>query len=118
MYLWNIEKLKSKLTASPLTEREVLPYFLVFLGLYGLVPLIPIEGMNFWDYVGGAWSLVLTLLGSIYLYFKNGGSSGHYFLQRYFAVGWVVAVRWAAIFIPIFITYVFFFGFSESTTWH
>jgi hypothetical protein len=34
VYFWRIEKLKSKLKASPLAEREVLPYLIAWLLSY------------------------------------------------------------------------------------
>lgn len=61
MYFWRIEKLKSKLTARPLTDREILPYLLIFMGATSLVPIFPVESMSFWDYVGVTWTLLLAV---------------------------------------------------------
>jgi hypothetical protein len=65
---------------------------------------------------------LLAAVGTIYIYRQNGGAGGQHFLQRYFAVGWVVALRWLAI---IVVAAVAFFvmlevvGIStDSTSWY
>ena len=52
MYFWRIEQLKDQLIARPLSDREALPYLLVFVGLTAALGFIPGEGLNVWDHVG------------------------------------------------------------------
>ncbi len=105
MYFWNIEGLKSKLTAALLTDREVLPYFIVFLVLMMGLEFLPPEKMNLWDYLTTAYAILISIFGTLYLYRKNGGSAGVHFIQCYMAVGWVVGVRWMALVLPLFFVF-------------
>ena len=53
---------------------------------------------------------------------QNGGADGEHFLQRYFAIGWVVAVRWGGLLALAMIAHMTlleaFGAASDSTTWH
>src|SRR5258706_5406001 len=118
MYFWRIKDLKAKLQERPLTEREVLPYLLVYLVLTAATTVFPMETMNSWDYVIATGVLVLTVAGTVYTYQCNGGANGSHFLQRYFAIGWVVAVRWAAVVVPLFIVLTAILGIPKDTNWH
>ena len=121
MRFWRVDVLKAEMCIKPLDEREVLPYLLVYVTL-SAVSSFPTDDFNLWDGVGEVSSVVLTFFGSIFIYFSNGGAAGRHFLQRYFAVGWVVAFR----FIPVAILaacvmyYVIdeFGMWVEETTWH
>lgn len=122
MYFWRIEKLKSEMAARPLSEREALPYLVVFVGLCAAVGYIPQSVANVWDGLGAFWSVALAVLGTIYIYRQNGGADGRHFLQRYFAIGWVVAIRWLAIVILAAVAFSALIEFlgneSEETTWY
>lgn len=122
MYFWRIEKLKTELAARPLSERETLPYLIVFVGLSTAVGYLPQTMSNVWDALGAAWSVAVAVVGSIYIYRQNGGADGQHFLQRYFAIGWVVTVRWLVVLIVVGVA---FFGTlaavgadTESTHWY
>ena len=122
MYFWRIEKLKTEMAARPLSEREALPYLVVFVALSSAVAYIPQTTHNLWDGLGGVWSVLLAAVGTIYIYRQNGGAGGQHFLQRYFAVGWVVVVRW---FVVLILVAVAFYGTlaavgadTESTHWY
>ena len=73
MYFWRIEKLKTQMAARPLSEREALPYLVVFVGLSAAVSYIPQTMSNVWDGLGAACSIALALVGTIYIYRQNGG---------------------------------------------
>lgn len=49
MYFWRIEKLKSEMAARLLSQREELPYLVVYGALAALVMAVPATGFNFWD---------------------------------------------------------------------
>jgi hypothetical protein len=115
MHFWRIEELKNKLKEKPLTEREALPYFLIYSALTTLVSILPTEETNFWDYVDVVSALIVTLAGTVYTFRCNGGTEGSHFLQRYFAIGWVVVLRWGVVVFPLFILVL---GVTEETTWH
>ena len=118
MYFWRIDRLKARLIAQPLTDREVLPYLLIFMGLTTLVAVFPPPSMNVWDYAIGLGTVVLTFIGTVYAYRCNNGAQGQHFLQRYFALGWVIVVRLLAVTLPL--TFVLFAILStpDGTTWH
>ena len=110
------------MAARPLSEREVLPYLVVFVGLYAAVGYIPHTITNVWDGLGAVWSITLAVVGTIYIYRQNGGADGQHFLQRYFAISWVVTIRWLVI---LFLAAVAFFATltmlgseAEETTWY
>jgi len=122
MYFWRIEELKAEMAARPLSEREVLPYLVVFVSLYAAVGYIPQAFTNIWDGLEAFCSIALAVLGTIYVYGQNGGASGQHFLQRYLAIGWVVTLRWLVVFIlaaVAFFTLMTVLGReTEETTWY
>jgi hypothetical protein len=122
MYFWRIEKLKREMALQPLSERETLPYLVVYAGLTAAVLYVPQELNNAWDYVGAGLNVLIAILGVIHVYRKNGGANGHHFLQRYFAIGWVVALRWS---VMIILLSIMFYGLLlwlgdelEETFWY
>lgn len=93
---------------------------LVFLILPLVITIFPKPAPNQWDYLAFGWSVALAFAGTFYIYWQNGGSKGEYFIQRYFAIGWVVAVRWFAWVLPVGIVYYTVLGDPEieQATWH
>ena len=122
MYFWRIEQLKTEMAVRPLSEREAFPYLVVFVALSSAGAYIPQTTQNLWDGVGAVWSVLLAVVGTIYIYRQNGGASGQHFLQRYFAVGWVVAIRWLVVFIlaavVFYATLAAVGADTESTHWY
>ncbi|MEM8782713.1 MAG: hypothetical protein AAGE65_07625 [Planctomycetota bacterium] len=100
MYFFRLGSLKRQLNQRPATDREALPYLLVYAGL-GVLATAPVPGSNAFDYAGVFGSTAIVVLGSLYAYRRNGGASGSQFLHRFFMVGWVVALRWALIGIAV-----------------
>ena len=124
MYFWQLGRLKRKMVARPLSEREILPYLLVYLPLTTAIAFIPEFSANVWDALSALSSTILTLVGTFYIYRQNGGANGQYFLQRYLAIGWVVTLRWLLIFIVTIVILTILLElagistFSEETTWY
>lgn len=122
MYFWRIEELKTEMAARPLTEREVLSHLVVCASLLAAVGYIPQAITNVWDGLGAVWSVALAALGTIYIYRQNGGADGQHFLQRYFAIGWVVTLRWFLILVLVAVacfTLLAVLGSEqEETTWY
>ena len=119
MYFYDITSLKDRLTTGPLPERESLPYLVVFVTLTAVVMYLPFPPENAWDYIEVAFSLFVSIFGTIYLYRANGGEKGRDFIHRYIVLGWVVALRFISLFIPVAIViYVVgsFFGVSSEQT--
>lgn len=91
--LWNISRLKENLARGQVTERHVLIYvLLVCLWITGLGFQFEKE-IGFWTQVDGVLFTLFTLLGTLYLYRKNGGSRGDDFLLRLVALHAVFGLR-------------------------
>ena len=101
MYFWRIERLKREMAIRPLSESETLPYLVVNTTLVTALSYIPDTFSNVWDTLSAIFSTFLAVVGTIYIYRQNGGADGQYFLQRYFAISWVVTLRLLMIFIAI-----------------
>ncbi|GDY09318.1 MAG: hypothetical protein DWI21_07485 [Planctomycetota bacterium] len=102
MHFWRVENLKSELASRPMTDREVLPYFVVNAVLTSLSFAFPSSEFNLWDLLSTSWSIGLAVFGTIYLFHQNGGLTGTQFPQRFVAIGWVVGLRWCAWIIPLY----------------
>lgn len=122
MYFCKLEKLKREMAVRPLSESETLPYLVVYVTLITAVGYIPHTSSNVWDTLSALFSTVLAVIGTIYIYRQNGGANGQYFLQRYFAISWVVTLRWLLIGIIIFSISLILIELasvlSEETTWY
>ena len=122
MYFWRIENLKTDLAGRPLSDREALPYLVVYVVSAALASSLPQMTSNGWDNLGAALSVTVALCGTIYIYQQNGGAHGQYFLQRYFAIGWVVTVRCLVIIvvllIALFSTLEVLGLLTDATTWY
>lgn len=103
MYFWNIECLKEEMATAPLTDRQVLPYLVITLAGLVLGPSGMGTEWNVWDYACVALSTTLAIFGTIHVYRCNGGEHGRHFLQRYFALGWVVMIRLVVFATPVLV---------------
>ena len=102
MYFVRTQPLKDKLRSRSLSDREALPYLLVFSGLTALVGSVPlIEGFNRWDFASATLSVVFAIAGVVYSYKCNGGREGFDLIQKYVVLGWVVSIRCLLPFIPL-----------------
>lgn len=93
MYILNIKALKKDLVNGPLPEKETIKYLLPFLLFTGLGSIFHSKHYDTWSFIWGLSSFAITLLGTLYIYKINFGSSGVNFLQRYLVVGLVVGIR-------------------------
>jgi hypothetical protein len=93
MRFWRIEQLKAEMRAKPLSDRESLPYLLFYVALAAVASGLSDANPNLLDAMGTFLSVVITIAGTITIYRQNGGIHGQFFLQRYFAIGFVVGVR-------------------------
>lgn len=101
MYFVKYQPLKQRLQARLISDREALPYLIIFAGLTALVGSLPImDGYNFWDGISASLSVIATVGGVLYAYYKNGGANGFDLIQKYVILGWVVFVRVFIVLIP------------------
>ena len=105
MYFWKIEALKTDIREGNLTEKQRFIYAFIYVfsceALLNLAVFTPNLGFNMWDGVYSVSSLIIMTVGILLAFKANGGSFGTDFLGKYFSIGFVVAIRFAVILIPI-----------------
>jgi hypothetical protein len=121
MRFWRITQLKAEMRVQPLSERESLPYLVLFVASSSLVMGLPQSGFNAFDALDTLLSVMIAIVGTIFVYRRNGGIHGEYFLQRYLAIGFVVGVRCIvallALMIPMIIALDTLGMLSDQTSW-
>ncbi len=106
MYFVRYHRLKEKLRNRSVSDREALPYLVIFTALMALVGAFPVvDGFNDGDLVSGFLSFVFAIGGVFYAYKSNGAQEGFDLIQKYVVLGWVVAVRCLLVFIPLAIAF-------------
>lgn len=110
MYFWNIRNIKEEIREEKLSEKDKFIYLFIYLVLSyttsEVMSIWPLEIRNLWDNIFSISSLAICLLGTLYAFRANGGSSGKDFLGKYFSIGFVVGIRFLVISIPLFIAIV------------
>lgn len=105
MYYWKVESLKEDIVNGAFTDKQLIPYMVLYVGLYALsmeiTGYLPYEHVNNWTYILSVLSVLIPITGTIYAYKCNGGSNGKNFASKYFSIGFVVSVR--------FLIYLIFF---------
>ena len=120
MYFWKIEKLKEDIRTNQLTEKDRFIYALIYLvlGAIGLevMMLMPLEDGNIWDLISSIANVLIVALGTLYAFKANGSNGGSDFLGKYFSIGFVVAIRFLAYAIPLFVLLFiyYFYAFGEE----
>lgn len=110
-YLWSTRYITSLLRTEHVSDAATFRYFLAIMAFdwfqFTLIATTPTPSISLWSTVGSWSTFAVTVLGLLYLYRMNGGSTGKKFLQRYFplsvTVGWkfVVAMFVVLWFIPV-----------------
>ena len=127
MFFWKINLLKQRLISEGLSQKHLFIYMFIYVVLGELVLEvlynISIEGLNEYDYAQSVVNFIVICLGTFLIYRANGGSHGKQFAERYFSIGFVIAIRFMALLIPVFIA-LGFIWFNEpidselTTTWY
>jgi hypothetical protein len=110
VYFWRIARLIEQLRRGPLEQRAALLYILAWLVLWTALTLSPVVAQLASSYPGD-WAsflviLVSTVLGTLAAYSANGGAHGSDFAARYFAIGWVLAIRLIILLLlPLFVLF-------------
>jgi uncharacterized membrane protein len=120
MYFWNIKALKNDIKENNFKDKEAFPYILMTIGFY----LVAIEMMTFdiyyleniWDKILIVIDILVPIVGMIYAYKKNGGEDGVNFANNYFAISFVMTIKFLLYIIPMIILLVFLGYESTSTT--
>jgi len=102
MYWISYQPLKDRLKKRSVSDREALPYLLLLTASEAIALSVPAASeMNKWDIIETILNVIVTLFGVFYVYRKNGGNSGYDIIQKFIVLGWVVAVRYILIVIPV-----------------
>jgi len=113
MYFYKIKPLKERLAAGPLSDRESLPYFIAFITMWSFLIYLPPEASLY--YIEMTVSILSAVVGTIFIYFSNGGSNGRDFVHRYVVLGWVISIRFITVLLlPGIILYAIFKPMGET----
>ncbi len=107
MYIWNIKNLNNVLIDGNLNQRSLFLYIFIYVILTELggqiYYLFPNKNYNNYDYIQAYLYLIIVATGTYFSYILNGGINGKEFAERYFSIGFVVAIRFVVILTPIII---------------
>ncbi|MCP4261241.1 MAG: hypothetical protein GY938_18870 [Ketobacter sp.] len=107
MYFWKIEKLKEDIKTDNFRENDRFIYAFIYIGLGAIgmeaMMYMPVENPNIWDTVNSIGNIIIPIVGTFFAYKANGGANGADFLGRFFSINFVVAIRFIALLIPMFI---------------
>ena len=120
MYWVRYQPLKDRLSKRAVSDREALPYLLFLSGLEALALSIPASSeMNRWDILETILYVLIAIVGVFYVYRRNGGSEGYDIIQKFIVLGWVVAIRYLMVTLPVGgLVYVtaYYYGVSGDQT--
>ncbi len=92
MYFINIKKLKEDIIEKRFSEKDRFIYILLFVMLDTIFlefNIFPIEELSIVDYASSIMTIVVTFLGTYFIYKANGGADGDDFAGKYFSITWV-----------------------------
>jgi predicted membrane channel-forming protein YqfA (hemolysin III family) len=102
MYFIKYQPLKEKLSNRTLSEREALPYLVVFTALTALTVGVPLyENYNTLDAIAAGFSVLIAIFGILFAYKQNGENEGFDLIKKYVVLGWVTTVRFIIVSIPL-----------------
>jgi len=97
MYFINIKQLKQDIVNKEFTEKDRFIYMFIYIAIYAIIyELAFFENSTapvMSDYISSIGTVIITVIGTYYLYRANGGNDGEDFLGRYFSITWVVSMR-------------------------
>ena len=107
MYFVQYHPLKEKLRERALSDREALPYLVLWNFCVLLLAILwQIDGYSgFLDPVNWGLLRLIAIGGIFYVYVQNGGASGFDLIQKYYVLGWVVFIRCMLAFILIMVAH-------------
>ncbi|MBM3337262.1 MAG: hypothetical protein FJY60_06210 [Betaproteobacteria bacterium] len=119
-HLWSTAFITNLLRTERLSEAATFRYFLAIMAFdwlqFTLIATTPTPSISRWSTVSSWSTFAVTVLGLLYLYRMNGGSTGRQFLQRYFPLS--ITVGWkfvAAMFVALWLIPVVLAGQSNET---
>jgi len=108
MYFTKYHPIKEQLRERTLSERDGLPYYVIYMALWTWTSALPLESsLTQIDVVSAVLSTITAICGVIYCYLKNGGKSGYDFIKKSIVLGFIVMIRCILPFILIFFVVLF-----------
>ena len=116
MYFARIEPLKQQFREGGPNDREALPYIVGYVGFVNMLFIaLPEAGtQRGWDLAIGYIDVCIAIVGTIYVFRKNGGATGRDFVVKYFVLGWVVAFRLLPLVMVIIIAWMVALAFNPE----
>ena len=118
MYFWKIKQLKQHLIEHGLTETQLFYYILIYVALsvigMEVVGYFPHTEPDSWAYFDSVLNILIPVIGTIAAFYANGGSAGSKFAERYFAIGFVITMRFTALLIPLVVLLAIYLGFTSE----
>jgi len=111
MYLIRYQPLKKQLRERTFTDRDGLPYYILFIVSTTLFLGVTKKSPGGINALSACINTAISILGIIYSYKKNGGKTGFDFMQKSIVLGWVVFFR----LLPFLILSVFACVFVKKT---
>ena len=74
MYFVRYPPLKEKLRERSLSDREALPYLVVYFAIFSALGVLSVGEFNEFDIVSGVLSVIFAIGGVLYSYERNGGN--------------------------------------------
>lgn len=108
MYFINITKLKEDIIEKKFSEKDRFIYILLFIILNTIfmeLNIFPNYEPNMIDHASSIMVIVITFLGTYFIYKANGGKEGNDFAGKYFSITWVRGIHLLLLLIPIFIIF-------------
>lgn len=124
MYIWKIEELKQDLISQKVSESDSFRYFFILSLMTSFIVLFPAKNISMWHYLDSLVNLLMTILGLTCLYRINGSGEGIRFLERFFALSFVLIIRFCPLIIIFSVALVLVqqhynpaYGESGHTSW-
>ena len=112
MYFINIKQLKKDIIEKRFSEKDRFIYILVFIMLDTIfleLTFLPITEPNYEpsiiDYASSIMTILVTFLGTYFIYKANGGVKGDDFAGKYFSLTWVRSIQFLLFFFPAIIIF-------------
>ena len=121
MYFINIKGLKKDIVEKKFNEKDRFTYILLYIGLSALLfeflTLFPDEeALSSYDYAYSILSVLITFLGTYFIYKANGANEGEDFAGKYFSIIWVISWRVMLITTPIIILLIFYSIYKDLSS--
>lgn len=100
MYFVFYHPLKHKLRTNSLSDREALPYLIIYAVLFALESSTEADRYGF---LSLCLTVIIVIGGTYYVYRQNGGKEGFNLIKKYLILGWVVSIRFAIVLSPVLI---------------